>query len=139
MYGDRNLILPPVTNLSLNALTANGIYLIDDGFSLWLLLGNQVNPTEMTNLFGVATLDGYDVSNMCLPTLETELNKKVHTLIEELRIDRPYFCPLRIVRVMDPDFAKLKWRFVEDRDTFQGANYSYQEYVQLITGNNPGY
>lgn len=139
VYGERNIILPPFTNLSLNALTADGMYLIDDGLSLWLLLGNQVNATEMTNLFGVSSLDGYDVSNMCLPVLQTELNKKVHDLIDELRMDRPYFCPLHIVRVVDPSFANLKWRFVEDRDTFQGANYSYQEYVQLVTGNNPGY
>ena len=53
--------------------------------------------------------------------------------------DRLYFCPLEVVRSSDVDFAKLKWRMVEDRDVFQGANYSYSEYVQLLAGGNPGY
>ena len=139
MYGEHNLILPPLTNLSLSALQADGIYLVDDGVSLWLVLGAQVDPNKMMDLFGVASLDGYDVSNVRLPQLENEFSQKVHLLLEELCVDRPYFCPLHIVRAMDPEFSKLRWRFIEDRDVFAGSNYSYAEYVQLITGNNPGY
>lgn len=115
MYGEHNLILPPLTNLSLSALQADGIYLVDDGVSLWLVLGAQVDPNKMMDLFGVASLDGYDVSNVRLPQLENEFSQKVHLLLEELRVDRPYFCPLHIVRAMDPEFSKLRWRFIEDR------------------------
>lgn len=137
--GERALILPPLLNLSLAALTADGVYLLDDGFTLWLLLGSQVDPAVMNDLFGVASLEGYDVPNMRLPLLETTLSQKVHLLVQELRTDRPYFCPLKIVRVTDPEFAVLKWRLVEDRDVFPGGNYSYLEYVQLVTGSNPSY
>lgn len=61
--GEHALILPPMRNLSLAALTADGVYLLDDGFALWLLLGSQVDPALMTDLFGVASLEGYDVPN----------------------------------------------------------------------------
>ena len=137
--GERALILPPMRNLSLAALTADGVYLLDDGFALWLLLGSQVDSALLTDLFGVASLEGYDVPNMRLPLLETALSQKVHLLLQELRADRPYFCPLKIVRVTDPEFAVLKWRLVEDRDVFPGGNYSYSEYVQLVAGSNPSY
>ena len=50
MYGEHNLILPPLTNLSLSALQADGIYLVDDGVSLWLVLGAQVDPNKMMDL-----------------------------------------------------------------------------------------
>ena len=53
--GEHALILPPMRNLSLAALTADGVYLLDDGFALWLLLGSQVDPALMTDLFGVAS------------------------------------------------------------------------------------
>ena len=56
--GEHALILPPMRNLSLAALTADGVYLLDDGFALWLLLGSQVDPALMTDLFGVASLEG---------------------------------------------------------------------------------
>ena len=132
VYGTSNLILPPVLNLSVNALSATGMYLLDDGLSLWLLVGDQVNETEMMEVFGVPSLMGYDVSNLRLPSLETQRSKKIFTLLQELRVDRPYYCPLKIVRASDPEFSKLKWRLIEDRDVFQGGNYSYGEYVQKV-------
>ena len=115
------------------------MYLLDDGFILWLIVGNQVHPNELLDIFGVASLDGCDVSNYCLPLLDNDRSKKIHILLEELRADRPYFCPLKIVRATDADFNKLKWRFVLDRDIFPGSNYSYEEYIRLITGGNSSY
>ena len=132
VYGPSNLILPPVLNLSVNALSATGMYLLDDGLSLWLLVGDQVSETEMMEVFGVPSLMGYDVSNLRLPSLDTQRSKKIFTLLQELRVDRPYYCPLKIVRASDPEFSKLKWRLIEDRDVFQGGNYSYGEYVQKV-------
>ena len=132
VYGTSNLILPPVLNLSVNVLSATGMYLLDDGLSLWLLVGDQVSETEMMEVFGVPSLMGYDVSNLRLPSLETQRSKKIFTLLQELRVDRPYYCPLKIVRASDPEFSKLKWRLIEDRDVFQGGNYSYGEYVQKV-------
>lgn len=132
MYGERNLILPPLLNLSVNALSATCTYLLDDGLSLWMIVGNQVDTNEMMEIFGVPSLDNYDVTNLRLPLLDTERSRKIHTLIEELRMDRPYFCPLKIVRAVDVDFNKLKWRLIEDRDVFPGGNYSYGEYIQSI-------
>lgn len=132
MYGDRNMILPPILNLSINALSATGVYLLDDGLSFWMVVGDQANPNMLMELFGVPSLVGYDVSNIRLPLLENETSRKIHALLDELRVDRPYYCPLKIVRATDPDFNFVKWRLVEDRDVFPGGNYSYGEYVQAL-------
>lgn len=132
VYGEKNLILPPLLNLSLNALSATGMYLLDDGLSLWMVVGNQVDPNEMMEVFGVPSLDGYDVTNMRLPLLENERSRKIHLLLDELRVDRPYFCPLKIVRATDNEFNRFKWRLIEDRDIFPGGNFSYGEYVQQV-------
>ena len=132
VYGDRNLILPPLLNLSVNALSATGMYLLDDGLSLWMIVGDQVDEKEMMEVFGVPSVAGYDLCNMRLPLLETERSKKIHLLLDELRVDRPYFCPLKMVRAADVEFNKLKWRLIEDRDVFPGGNYSYAEFVQKV-------
>ena len=110
------------------------MYLLDDGLHLWLIVGAQAAPEEVTALFGVPSLEGYDVSNLCLPALENERSQRVRLLVSELRAGRPYFCQLRIVRQTDAEFSQVKWRLVEDRDVFQGGNVSYAEYVQLLTG-----
>ena len=77
------------------------MYLLDDGLHLWLIVGAQAAPEEVTALFGVPSLEGYDVSNLCLPALENERSQRVRLLVSELRAGRPYFCPLRIVRQTD--------------------------------------
>ena len=139
LFGPRNLVLPRILRLTLSTLSATGIYLLDEGVALWLLVGDQVPVQTMRDVFGVDSLQGYDVAMMDLPQLETSLSKRLWNIVSELRADRLYFCPLEVVRSGDVDFAKLKWRMVEDRDVFPGANYSYSEYVQLLTGGNPGY
>ena len=116
-------MLPPILRLTITTLSATGIYLLDEGVAL----------------FGRVSFEGVDVSLMELPKLETNLSMRLWNVISELRADRLYYCPLEIVRSVDPDFIRLKWRLIEDRDVFQGANYSYAEYVQLLTGGNPGY
>lgn len=126
------MILPPILNLSINALSATGIYLLDDGLSFWMVVGDQADPNELMEIFGVPSLAGYDVSNIRLPLLENETSRKIHSLLDELRVDRPYYCPLKIVRATDPDFSFVKWRLVEDRDVFPGGNYSYGEYAQAL-------
>lgn len=131
--------MPRILRLTLSTLSATGIYLLDEGVALWLLVGDQVPAQVMRDVFGVDSLKGYDVALMDLPRLETSLSKRLWNIVSELRADRLYFCPLEVVRSSDADFAKLKWRMVEDRDVFQGANYSYSEYVQLLAGGNPGY
>ncbi len=139
VFGENSLILPPLVNLSASAIASTGVYLLDDGLSLTLILGSQPSQAEMMDLFGVPSLDGYDITNLSLPALENDRSQRVRTLINELRLGRPYFCPLKIVRVTDVDFGRVKWKLIEDRDVFQGGNVSYAEYVQLLVGGKIGY
>ena len=139
MFGENSLILPPLVNLSASAIASTGVYLLDDGLSLTLILGSQPSQAEIMDLFGVPSLDGYDITNLSLPALENDRSQRVRTLINELRLGRPYFWPLKIVRVTDVDFGRVKWKLIEDRDVFQGGNVSYAEYVQLLVGGKIGY
>ena len=107
MFGENSLILPPLVNLSASAIASTGVYLLDDGLSLTLILGSQPSQAEMMDLFGVPSLDGYDITNLSLPALENDRSQRVRTLINELRLGRPYFCPLKIVRVTDVDFGRV--------------------------------
>lgn len=139
LYGDNNLILPPLVNLSVTALSATHMYLMDDSLALWLLVGSSVPESELQEVFGLPSLDGYDLSLLRLPLLDNDRSRRLHTLVNELRVDRPYFCPLYVVRATDPAFLKLKWRFVEDRDDFADGNQTYQEFVQNIIGGSMGH
>ncbi|KAK8795671.1 hypothetical protein WA158_000328 [Blastocystis sp. Blastoise] len=129
-----NFLLPPITSLSINSIVPQYTYLLDDGLNFYLFIGPQSDTTIYQELFGIPSAEGLDLSQVFFPVLETELNHKVHALLDRLRIDRPYFTPLYIIRQNEPLYMKFIQRLIEDRDSFPGGTFSYQEYVNLVSG-----
>jgi protein transport protein SEC24 len=60
-YAGRNRIeLPPVVNLSIDRLTSDGVFLLDNGVELYLWVGRTADLNVLSSLFGVHSLDDID-------------------------------------------------------------------------------
>jgi protein transport protein SEC24 len=58
--GRQGIRLPPAVNLSVDRLTSNGIFLLDNGVEMYLWVGRMADMNLMGSLFGVHTLDELD-------------------------------------------------------------------------------
>jgi protein transport protein SEC24 len=66
--GRNRILLPPVVNLSVERLTSNGVYLLDNGIDMYLWVGRATDLSILGSLFGVQSLDDCDplqVPNDC--------------------------------------------------------------------------
>ncbi len=57
---DEQIVLPPTLNLSSERLEKNGIFLVEDGQQIYMWVGKQTNPDQLSQLFGVPTLENVD-------------------------------------------------------------------------------
>lgn len=58
--GRNRILLPPVVNLSVDRLTSDGVYLLDNGVEMYLWVGRTADFNVMASLFGTHTLDEID-------------------------------------------------------------------------------
>ena len=65
LFAGRNkVILPKVANLSIDRLSSDGIFLLDNGLDMFLWVGRSVDPAVMSSLFGVESFEGMDPSQV---------------------------------------------------------------------------
>lgn len=65
LVGGRNrILLPAVLNLTVENLTSNGVYLLDNGIDMYLWVGRSADLNILGSLFGVQTLDDCDPSQV---------------------------------------------------------------------------
>ena len=58
--GRNRIRLPKSVNLSVDRLTSNGVFLLDNGIEMYLWVGRMADMNIMASLFGVHTLDDLD-------------------------------------------------------------------------------
>jgi len=98
---DGRVFLPPVLKLSSDSIRSDGIYLLDDGRSLYIWIGDNV-PGEITSqLFQQVQYSEGGPMHVQLSYDENadpmSLNSKVWTLIVQLRKNCPSFKTINIV------------------------------------------
>lgn len=128
--GDLKICIPPVINLSVERLSSDGIFLLEDTRMMYLWVGRTVNPGLLTSLFGISTMEQVDCASLQLvsPAVD-DFGKKVAAIISAIRSDRQSFLKLTIVSEGDLAEARFFWKLVEDRASFNGGSYSYSEYL----------
>ncbi len=62
--GHDRIFLPPVVNLSIERLTSDGIFLLDNGVDMYLWVGRSADPGIVNALFGVESLENIDMSKV---------------------------------------------------------------------------
>ena len=122
-------------------LTSSGVFLLDCGTVMFVLVGDQVPGDAMRDLFqpssepaaAAAAGAGADRSaanqQLELVPMDNELSRKVHSFIDTLRRDRFVFPDLKVSQRMQPAAAEFMSMLVEDKT---GTGVSYAAYLCAI-------
>jgi protein transport protein SEC24 len=62
--GQDHILLPRVLNLTVDRLSSNGIFLLDNGVDMYLWVGRSSDPAILNSLFGINSLEGVDMSQV---------------------------------------------------------------------------
>lgn len=144
LYAGRScILLPQALPLTVESLSSDGIYILDNGieFSLWI--GREASPQYVQALFGVQSLDNYDASSLKVETEGDEFAVRVGSIINALRDGEsdiyPVSSKINIVREGDMSMEpRFFWFMVEDPASFQGGTYSYEDFMNFVQNPNAG-
>lgn len=132
--GVDHIRLPGILNLSSERLTSDGLFLLENGYDLFLWIGRNVSAAMIQTLFGVTTLDGVDTSTMSIQPENSDYSFRLNAVIQALRSERSRFMQLNYIREGDGYGEAFFARFlVEDRANFNGGTFTYTEYHTHVT------
>ncbi|KAK5598778.1 Protein transport protein Sec24D [Crenichthys baileyi] len=132
--------VPAPVRCSEERLTDSGLFLLENGQSIFLWLGQASPPDLIQSLFNAPSLAHLQQGHMfALPELDNPLSKKIRSIIGELLEKRPNSMKLQIVRQRDKPEMLFRQFLVEDKGLHGGASYMdflcyvHREIRQLLT------
>ncbi|XP_070785756.1 protein transport protein Sec24D isoform X1 [Enoplosus armatus] len=131
--------LPAPLRCSEERLTDSGMFLLENGHSMFLWLGQASPPDLIQNIFNLPSLAHLQGHMCALPELDNPLSKKVRSIIDSLLEKRPNSMKLQIVRQKDKPEMLFRQFLVEDKGLHGGASYMdflcyvHREIRQLLT------
>lgn len=133
--GYSRIKVPREVSLSVEQLSDDGVFLLADGFEMFLWVGKAAPAQLLQSLFGVPSLEGVDVSSAQLPQLNNEYSKRVNAIVAGLQEESNPQMRFRIVKqgASDTNEIRFHWRLVEDRQQYQGGTFNYADYLQLVS------
>jgi protein transport protein SEC24 len=100
--GPKQVRLPAILNLSYERLNSEGIFLLENGYEMFLWVGRSVNPSIINTLFGVTSLEGVDVSSLRIEAESSDFSYRLDEVVQALRSERPErYMQLHIIREGD--------------------------------------
>merc|ERR1719223_1661313 len=109
-------ILPDLLNLSSEAMTQDGVYLLDDGECMVMWLGRAVDANFLHSVFGAASLEQLDPAQAeaALGATGHELSTRVARIVGQVRAENLVpFQELHVVRQGDPKESKFSASLIE--------------------------
>jgi protein transport protein SEC24 len=126
--------LPALLNLTSERLATDGIFLLENGYELFMWIGRSVNPAIIDTLFGTSTLEGVDMATLAILADNSDFSSRVNAIVVALRQDRFRYMHLHFIKEGDGYAEAFFSRYlVEDRANFQGGAMSYTEFYTNIT------
>jgi protein transport protein SEC24 len=135
--GRDKIVLPDLLNLSIDRLSSEGVFLLDNGVDAFIWVGRASNPATVSALFGVESLDHVDPSQITLSKSGNDLASRLDGIIQALHEESdptlPSVAPkIQIIREGDMAMeARFFWNFIEDRAQFNGGTYSYADFMEV--------
>ncbi|XP_030635801.1 protein transport protein Sec24D [Chanos chanos] len=132
-------VIPAPVRCSEERLNDAGVFLLENGRSLFLWLGQACPPDLIQSLFNVPSLAHLTAEVTSLPELDNPHSKKLHSIISSIRELRPYSMKLLIVKQKDRPEMLFRQYLVEDKGLHGGASYMdflcyvHREIRQLLT------
>jgi len=134
--GKNRIELPNVLDLTIDRLASNGIFLLDNGLDMFLWVGRSSDPSILNSLFGTNTLEGVDMSRVMLQTSGNDFASRVNAIVSALREDdSPETLVAKVTIVREGDHgleSRFFWYLVEDRASFNGGTYSYEDFMDFV-------
>ncbi|XP_028999109.1 protein transport protein Sec24D [Betta splendens] len=131
--------LPAPVRCSEERLADSGMFLLENGHSMFLWLGQASPPELVQSMFNLPSLAHLQGHVPALPELDNPLSKKVRSIISALLEKRPNSMKLQIVRQRDKPEVLFRQFLVEDKSLHGGSSYMdflcyvHREIRQLLT------
>lgn len=133
--GKGAVVLPPKLNLTSERLERHGLYLLEDGQSIFLWVGRDAVPQLCMDVFDVPNYAAIRGGKATLPRLENSMNQRVNAIVERIRTSRrgPYRPHLYIVREDGEPSLRLWALSMLLEDRFE-QSMSYQQLLVSFKG-----
>uniref|UniRef100_A0A673WQT7 SEC24 homolog C, COPII coat complex component n=1 Tax=Salmo trutta TaxID=8032 RepID=A0A673WQT7_SALTR len=132
-------VVPTPVRCSEERLTDAGMFLLENGCSLFLWLGQACPPELIQSVFNVPSLAHVPVDLRSLPELDNPQSKKLRSIVDSLLDQRPSSMKLMIVKQKDRSEIMFRQHLVEDKGLHGGASYMdflcyvHREIRQVLT------
>jgi len=133
--GEHGIVMPEPLPLSSERLERHGLYLIDDGQSMFLWIGQDAVPQLIMDVFDLPSFEALRNGKATLPLLENPFSQRVNAVIAKTREMRrgPYYPHLYVVKQDAPGELRL-WALsclIQDRSDII---FSYPQFVEHLKG-----
>ncbi|XP_066536541.1 protein transport protein Sec24D [Hoplias malabaricus] len=131
--------VPAAVRCSEERLTETGAFLLENGQSLFLWLGQACSPDLIQNLFNVPSLAHLNPDMTSLPELDNAHSKQIRSIISVISKQRPNSMKMVIVKQKDRSEIQFRQHLMEDKGLHGGASYMdflcyvHREIRQLLT------
>ncbi|XP_072543878.1 protein transport protein Sec24D isoform X2 [Salminus brasiliensis] len=132
-------VVPAAVRCSEERLSETGVFLLENGQSLFLWLGQACPPDLIQSLFNVPSLAHLSPDMASLPELENAHSTKLRSIISAITQQRPNSMKMVIVKQKDRSEMLFRQHLVEDKGLHGGASYMdflcyvHREIRQLLT------
>lgn len=139
--GRNRIRLPEIVSLTIDSLSSNGVFLLDNGVDMYLWVGRNADINVIGSLFGVISLDEMDPNQLEVLTSGDPFASRFGEIVQALREDVDYgnYISAKIHVVLEGDHkmeGRFFWFLVEDRASFQGGTYSYSDFMEFVQNPN---
>jgi len=123
--------IPNRLALTAEKIESNELYILENGFDLFVQIGRDVPTQCIEQLVGTPSLQSIDPSSFSdLPMQNNPLSKQVASLVAQLRRQRRSYMHTRIVVKGHPYETLFHSALIEDRHALSGM--SYVEYLCFL-------
>ncbi|KAG8851385.1 COPII subunit [Tulasnella sp. 330] len=131
--GEHGVILPPPLPLTSERLERHGLYLIEDGQTIFIWVGRDAVPQLVMDVFDLPAYDALRGGKATLPILENSFSQRINAIVNKTREMRrgPYWAHLYVVKE-DGEPALRLWALsflIQDRSE---QSPSYPQYLTQL-------
>jgi len=126
-----NVFLPPKVAATCDKVTAEGAYLVENGWHIWFFIGAEVSNVFLKEVFDIHDISGLQPEDFVLEPEEGYLSARIYAIVQQIRKNKgshPWMS-LRIVLPNTTEESKFFRLLCEDR---YGGELSYVDYLCKI-------
>ncbi|KAJ8516276.1 hypothetical protein ONZ45_g6398 [Pleurotus djamor] len=142
--GEHGVIMPTALPLTSERMERHGLYLIEDGQTMFLWIGRDAVPQLVMDVFGLPNYEALRGGKTTLPVLENSFSQRVNAVVQKTReMRRGVYYPHLYVVKEDGEQPLRLWALsalIQDR---ADVLPSYQQFIQnlkeKVNGTSGGY